>query len=266
MKGKTNVLSMENKYRKDRLNKIYINIKKKGDDVCLPDVKLNYTNVYSRLYHNAVLTQALSLQSEKKRKNTVVEFKRRDSNPVSMKRDLSIKNVLDSNIGKEFTMKITDEQVMKCFSKHSGGPTVSRFDKIKTESPILLKDKPVSIDLHNRFIRDVTLDDGNTLLHDAVSNQKLEMIVYLIDKELQINVKNNDGNTPLHLACMAIDNKGCKKNIINLLLDNNADNTIKNGKNELPLDLITDEEMKKQITSEIKLMQRTREVSSSRMK
>jgi len=115
-------------------------------------------------------------------------------------------------------------------------------------------------------LKETTLENGNTLLHDAIQNQKYDIIMYLIDKGVEINVKNNEGNTPLHFACMTNNSDGCKQSVIQVLIDNNADYTVKNGNNTLALDLILEEEIKKQISNEIKLLQgKTRDITS-RMK
>jgi ankyrin repeat protein len=59
----------------------------------------------------------------------------------------------------------------------------------------------------------VTLNNGNFLLHDAVLSQKYPLIKYLIEKGCDINSQNDEGNTPLHIACIATDTMGYKKEV-----------------------------------------------------
>lgn len=46
----------------------------------------------------------------------------------------------------------------------------------------------------------IKLDDGNSLLHHSVFFELTDLVKYLIDKRVDINVKNNYGDTPLHIA------------------------------------------------------------------
>ena len=61
---------------------------------------------------------------------------------------------------------------------------------------------------------------------------------YFIKKKLNINKKNKNGDTPLHLAIQKGD-----YDIIKLLLDNGANIKIKNKKGITPFDL-ADKEMR----------------------
>ena len=110
------------KYKKTRIKKVFDGIKNRIDTVPLPDVKLNLNNVYSRLYHNAVYLRTTpsptvtTTRSDNKGVNT------QPQKQMTPKSHLIVKNVIESSSGKEFTLKITDELLMKCFAKHSGGP------------------------------------------------------------------------------------------------------------------------------------------------
>ena len=123
------VINSEEKYKRDRLRKIYANIKNKLNNVVLPNVKLDYDDVFSRLYHNAVLTQPMLNQKLNKQSSMKNLISRRES-VSTLRRNFSVKNVIESNIGKEFSMKITQAQVMKCFSKNSGGPSHKYIEKV----------------------------------------------------------------------------------------------------------------------------------------
>ena len=66
---------------------------------------------------------------------------------------------------------------------------------------------------------------GNTYLHLAVLQQNIKLIKELLDKNIYIDIQNNDGNTALHLAYYINNIK-----IIKLLLENDIDFGIKNKK------------------------------------
>ena len=124
---KKSLVSPEHKYRKDRFNKVYSNVKGKLDFINLPSVKLEYNDVYSRLYHNAVLTSVMLNQKTISSENNPPILSRKESMPTM--RTYSVRNVLD-NLGKEFTTKISTNQVLKCFSQNSGGPRNKTLSKV----------------------------------------------------------------------------------------------------------------------------------------
>lgn len=88
---------------------------------------------------------------------------------------------------------------------------------------------------------------GNSALHLAVGKgyktisadkerlkfSNLEIVQQLIALKSNVNLANNDGNTPLHLACLRRDS-----DMIKALLDTGAVRSIKNKKGELAEDLL----------------------------
>lgn len=61
--------------------------------------------------------------------------------------------------------------------------------------------------------------EGNNALHIAARNGKLKIVQYIVQHNpILINTKNNSHHTPLHLAT-----EGGSKEIVSLLLENNAD-------------------------------------------
>lgn len=66
--------------------------------------------------------------------------------------------------------------------------------------------------------------DGRNALHYAASLALDEMCEMLIDAGVDINARDNEGNTPLHNAAKAGNVKICE-----LLIKNGADPTIRNG-------------------------------------
>ncbi len=87
---------------------------------------------------------------------------------------------------------------------------------------------------------------GNTPLHNAVLCNKIDDVISLLnDSSADVNIRNNDGNTPLHLAIQNSGNTwlhiGIQRNhagIAQALLTAGANYTIRNNRNEVPLDLI----------------------------
>lgn len=68
-----------------------------------------------------------------------------------------------------------------------------------------------------------------TFLHAAVEAKKVEMSQFLLSRHAPINIRDSDGNTPLHLAT-----KANHIALIKLLLDNGADPTIMNNQHLTP--------------------------------
>ena len=87
---------------------------------------------------------------------------------------------------------------------------------------------------------DVNVDNGFALyMAVGARNNELEICKVLIEAGVNINyVVNYDGN-PLHLAC-----KYNNLNLIELLLDNGADEYIKNKSGKIPIECTTNEEIK----------------------
>ena len=120
-----------------RLKKIFFNLEGKIKKIKLPDVKLDNTNVYSRLYHNSVYIRdknpSRSTDSEEpNNENTnIVKF--------NSKKIYKIKNVIENSSGKEFSVGITDDIIANCYSKHSGGPAFKNASLNIKKVSIVLK-------------------------------------------------------------------------------------------------------------------------------
>ena len=73
---------------------------------------------------------------------------------------------------------------------------------------------------------------NTTLLLEAVSYDHKEIVELLIDKGAELNIKDDDGVTPLHEAVRSISHK----DIIELLITNGADINAKTKRGSTPLD------------------------------
>ena len=202
--------------------------------VDLPDIKLNIHNVYSRLYHNEVLLNENKIFKEPK-----IKIKNKNNNNNQSKIKFKVKNVLKSTNGKEFTIKVTDDIIRKCFNKYSGGPEV--ISNLKEQ----LKNDNLSIDDNNiredqvNFYNIVT-EEGNSFLHLATMENLYELVKYFTQKGANCNIQNLNGDTPLHIAARE-NYKLC----IKYLLEGNAKLDIMNNKKEIPFDYF-DSDSKKQ--------------------
>lgn len=192
---------------KDKLENYYENKKKERNGIIfndtkiilkhleLPDLKLNLNDVYSRLYHNAVFISHKTKTGQVEQLDTEMSKTLAKTGQLRNKQpNLRVKNVIGSTNGKEFTIKITDEIFMKCFSKHSGGPTI-KIEGTKIYPHLSNKDQEYYINLLE--MRDC---NGNYLIHISVIDKFVELVLYLIIKNINLNVQNNDGDTPMHLS------------------------------------------------------------------
>ena len=200
--------------------------------VDLPDIKLDIHNVYSRLYHNEVLLNENKIFNEPKIK--IIN----KNNPQS-KIKFKVKNVLKSSNGKEFTIKITDDIIRKCFNKYSGGPEVisNLKEQLKNDN-LSINDSNLREDQVNFY--NIVIEEGNTFLHLATMDNLYQLVKYFTQKGADCNIQNLNGDTPLHIAARE-NYKLC----IKYLLEGNAKLDIMNNKKEMPFDYF-DSDNKKQ--------------------
>lgn len=73
---------------------------------------------------------------------------------------------------------------------------------------------------------------GNTLVHEAIYRKSLDCIYYLLESvdKSTLEIKNQDGNTPLHIACL----KGMK-DVVNMLINLGVNVHTKNKYGDTPL-------------------------------
>jgi ankyrin repeat protein len=88
---------------------------------------------------------------------------------------------------------------------------------------------------------DFTDDQGNTILHQAVMENNIDMVISLLEKMKEsnkniIDSQNNDGNTAFHLAILNENNE-----IAQILDDAGADKSIRNNSGEFVEDITEDE-------------------------
>lgn len=81
---------------------------------------------------------------------------------------------------------------------------------------------------------------GDTLLHTAIFASKFEVVSRLIEVGVDIDLRNNNGNTPVNAALIAHLKSSQERHsltlpIIKLLIDSGANVNTRNNRNETPL-------------------------------
>ena len=82
-------------------------------------------------------------------------------------------------------------------------------------------------------------EEGNTPLMIATRTKNKELVQLLLDREVEVNAQNNKGDTALHIASWSWDED---TSIALLLLDRDADPNIKNNQDRSPLENAIDGE------------------------
>lgn len=223
-----------------------------------PSIKCDINNVFSRLYNNKVLLTSDNISKFKKSKtkkskslirNSLFKKDKKNLGYFSNRKSLqnipkikfNLKNALQSNGGKEFTVKVTDEVIRKCLDKYSGGPEVIKYlnKALGQNMNINNNENTINKDGFVNFYELTEKNTGNSYLHLVSEGNYPQLVKYFIEKGADINKKNNEGNTPLHLAL-----KSKNMEIVGILLENKAKLDIPNNDGEIPFDLFTNE-MKK---------------------
>jgi ankyrin repeat protein len=80
---------------------------------------------------------------------------------------------------------------------------------------------------------------GNTVLHLAVEKNNLQLLEHFINFKIDVNAKNKDGLTALHIAAMKAKDDG----VLKFLLAHHADKTITTDFDETVYDLASENEL-----------------------
>ena len=132
------------------------------------------------------------------------------------------------NISSNFTLESLYQILLK-------NPQLINEKDSRQETLLSYAIKKNKIEIFNLLLTSSILDlnyknkDGNSYLHLSILFEREKMVKSLIKKGININSQNNEGNTPLHFA-YDVDNK----NIINELILNNPNFYIKNNKGFFP--------------------------------
>lgn len=142
------------------------------------------------------------------------------------------------------------------FLIEKGDNTLVKDDKKNTIAYYLVASydsrNPVDFDTKLKLLQDkgvkmnTTQAEGNTLFHLAAKVNNLDLLERLSEFDIDINAKNDEGLTALHLAAMKAENDEMMK----YLISKGADTKIKTDFEETVYDLATENELlQKQNTS-----------------
>mgnify|MGYP000341217486 CR=1 FL=1 len=101
--------------------------------------------------------------------------------------------------------------------------------------------------MENNIALDAIQAKGNTLLHEAVKRGNLELVKRVTAFGMDINAKNDEGNTALHLAAM----KARNQQILKYLISKGADKTLKTHFEETVYDLAAENELLQQNNTDL---------------
>ena len=149
-------------------------------------------------------------------------------------------------------------------SRYSHVNNISKFNKIiknkkfhkllnfeRFDLKLLFKDIGQILNMDDKIIihiidncinlEEISNDSKYKLIHYfvVIKNMKLDIIKYLIDKNIDLLHQNIWGNTPLHLSCFNLQNSGAKKDVIEYLIEKTDKIDIKNNDGLTPVQLLT---------------------------
>lgn len=214
-----------------------------GPLITLPKIKLNMVNVYSRLYNNEVLLFPLNNKfknlnimdnNKQKIKRASTQNKIKPSKMCTNKRNnnsFSLKNVLSSNNGKEFTINVTDKNINQCLTKYTGGPQNLRILNGETDEKINEENA------NDKFVDFYNLEEkktGNSYLHLATIGNYPQIVQYFLEKGANVNKQNNNGDTVLHIAL-----KNNNMEIIKIIMNYKPKLDLPNNKGIIAFELFT---------------------------
>lgn len=99
----------------------------------------------------------------------------------------------------------------------------------------LLEQNPALISVRTEFAWAPLHVAGRTPLHAAVKDDTTEVAEFLLSRNANVNAKDNEGNTPLHVQLQPDESREWIKETTELLLANKADVNAKNGEGLTPL-------------------------------
>ncbi|MCL4129456.1 UNVERIFIED_CONTAM: hypothetical protein GTU68_042777 [Idotea baltica] len=160
-----------------------------------------------------------------------------------------LKQLDKEEASKQYVMKLTEIDPMwqSVAPLKTGWVTVSTMMK---EDPIADADKTVFDYVQENNLEKVNVlsleelekldENGMSTLHWACDRGYLEMVQKLLEKGLtHLNTQDSEGQTPLHYASSC-----CHKDVIKLLIKNNANVNLKDNNGSLAEEYATDEDIK----------------------
>jgi hypothetical protein len=179
----------------------------------------------------------------------------------------NVANIIKSSKGKEFNLRITPFIKKRCWSALSGGPkpksksmdnfldktedkneeidyedirnkSIFNINRTKTKSNKnnMVLYNTLILDKQNRKkelvkVKNYRDENFNSNLHLAVKGKSMKLVKYFLNKRLDPNNLNKDGQTPLHIAI-----KEGNPEIAELLIKSGANINIKDNEGKKPFD------------------------------
>ena len=215
----------------------------KNSQFKMPEISLKINDPFSRLYNNIILNPINLKPRNTELKKTLTTNININIEPKNKFAHYKVKNVLPRYQGKEFATEKNFIDVTKCIKKISGGPMIKRKLYNKMIKKVIL-DKRLNTNDKIFDINSYRDENNNSFLNIAVKNNNEKFVKYFLNKKYNPNEQNNKGNTALHLSMLTKN-----RNIIKLLLDNDADITIRNKEGMSSYDL-ADRELRKEFKME----------------
>ncbi|WP_417611730.1 ankyrin repeat domain-containing protein [Owenweeksia hongkongensis] len=167
----------------------------------------------------------------------------KDINAVNKKGETALNNAVAGN---------TSEVVNFLLSE--GAKTNDLTGKALIDSYRKGEDKELQAKLASIYSEDFNPSgvhaDGNTLLHYAAEKDDLELTKMALNWEMDINAKNDEGNTALLIAAM----KASNTEVLQFLMDNGADASIKTDFEESAYDLASENELLTEANADINFL------------
>jgi ankyrin repeat protein len=137
--------------------------------------------------------------------------------------------------------------ILQCFLTYSGGIKALQILKQQRneEQRKQYEGIPSSKDVDKNFYYNIKDENGNTFLHLATQSDLADLVRFLIEKGSNVNIQNKEGNTALHIALNNVNNKVSDLQIVDLLMKNGAHIDIVNAANKIPYDMASTEIKKK---------------------
>ena len=155
------------------------------------------------------------------------------------KNNIDVVNLLLSN-GANSLLKDTEGNSLAYYALESYKPKKpEEFDQKIT----LLQQKGVDFTEHQA--------EGETLWHLAVKENDIELLKRIAKLNIPMNIKNNEGNTALHLAAM----KATNTDLLKFLLKEGADKSIQTSFEETVFDLAAENELLQKQNIELGFLQ-----------
>lgn len=113
------------------------------------------------------------------------------------------------------------------------------IESFKRENLEQFNNKVTLLNTYGFEIDDTPQGGGNSLIHITAKKMDLDLVKWLMQYKLNINQKNEEGNTALHIVAMKAKND----KILKFLIRNGANKEIKTDFNESAMDLALENEL-----------------------